>query len=50
MELDDPMIQSVIIYMYRHQGGVDLEELVGSEMVDEVTECLCRYGMIRTVD
>lgn len=50
MELDDPMIQSVIIYMYRHPGGVDLEELVGSEKVDEVTECLCRYGMIKTVD
>ena len=49
MELNDPLIQSVMIYMYRHPGGVDLEELVGSEQYDEVIECLCRYGMIKNV-
>ena len=27
MELDDPLIQSVIIHMHLHPGGIDIEEL-----------------------
>lgn len=49
MELDDPMIQSVIIYMYRHPGGVDIQELVGSENADAVAECLFRNGIVRKI-
>ena len=49
MELNDPLIQSVLIYMYRHPGGVDLEELVGKDQYDEVIECLLRHGMIENV-
>ena len=46
MELDDPLIRSVIIHMYLHPGGTDIEELVGREHADEVLECLVRNGMI----
>lgn len=46
MELDDPLIQSVIIHMYLHPEGTDIEELVGSERADEVLDCLVRNGMI----
>lgn len=46
MELDDPLIQSVIIHMHLHPGGIDIEELVGSEHADEVLECLVWNGMI----
>lgn len=49
MELNDPLIQSVLIYMYRHPGSVDLEELVGKDQYDEVIECLLRHGMIKNV-
>ena len=48
MELDDPLIQSVLIYMYRHPGGVDLEELVGKDQYDEVIDCLFKNGMIKS--
>lgn len=48
MELDDPLIKSVLIHMYLHPGGTDIEELVGSEQIDEVLECLIRYGLIDT--
>ena len=46
MELDDPLIQSVIIHMYLHPEGTDIEKLVGKDQVDEVLECLVRNGMI----
>ena len=49
MELDDPLIQSIIIYMYRHPGGVDLREMVCEDQYDEVMDCLIRNGMIREV-
>ena len=49
MELNDPLIQSVLIYMYRHPGGIDLEELVGKDQYYEVVECLCRHGLIENV-
>ena len=49
MELDDPLIQSVLIYMNRHPGGIDLEEFVGSDQVDEVMECLVRNGLVKRV-
>ena len=47
MDMDDPLIQSVLIYMYRHPGGVDIEELVGKNQYDEVLDCLYRNGIIR---
>lgn len=46
IELDDPLIESVLIHMYLHPGGTDIEELVGSEHADEVLECFVRNGMI----
>ena len=49
MELDDPLIQSVIIYMYRHPGGIDLEEFVGRDQYAEVADCLYRNGIIRNL-
>ena len=49
MELDDPLIQSVIIYMYRHPGGIDLEKFVGKNQYEEVAECLYRHGIIRNL-
>ena len=49
MELDDPLIQSVLIYMNRRPGGIDLEEFVGSDQVDEVMECLVRNGLVKRV-
>ena len=49
MELDDPLIQSVLIYMNRHPGGIDLEEFVGSDQVDEVMERLVRNGLVKRV-
>ena len=49
MEIDDPLIQSIIIYMYRHPGGIDLREMVCEDQYDEVMDCLIRNGMIREV-
>lgn len=46
MELDDPLIQSVLIYMYRHPGGIDIEELVGKDQYAEVVDCLLKNGMV----
>lgn len=46
MELDDPLIESVLIYMYLRPGGIDIEELVGSEHADEVLKCLIRNRMV----
>ena len=50
MKLNDPLIQSVLIYMYRHPGGVDLEELVGKDQYDEVIECLLKHGLIKNIE
>lgn len=49
MELNDPLIQSIIIYMYRNPGGIDLREMVCEDQYDEVKDCLIRNGMIREV-
>ena len=49
MELSDPLIQSVLIYMYRHPGGVDIEDLVGKDQYDEVIDCLTKNRMIKMV-
>ena len=49
MELDDPLIQSIIIYMYRHPGGIDLREMVCEDQYDEVMDCLIRNVIIREV-
>lgn len=48
--MNDPLIESVLIYMYRHPGGVDLKELVGKDQYNEVVECLVRYGLIENSD
>lgn len=49
MELDDPLIQSVLIYMNRHPRGIDLEKFVVSDQVDEVIKCLVRNGLVKRV-
>lgn len=42
MELNDPLIESVLIHMYLHPEGIDLRELVGEDQSEEVLECLSR--------
>lgn len=47
MELNDPLIGSVLIHMYLYPGGTDIAELVGEDQLDAVLDCLFRNGMIR---
>ena len=47
MELNDPLIESVLIHLYLHPGGTNIAELVGEYQLDDVLECLVRNGMIK---
>ncbi len=49
MELNDPLIESVLIHMYLHPEGIDLRELVGEDQSEEVLECLLKNGMVRRI-
>ena len=49
MELNDPLIESVLIHMYLPPEGIDLRELVGEDQSEEVLECLLKNGMVRRI-
>ena len=50
MDIDNPLIHSVLIYMCRHPGGTDIMDLVGEDQYDKVMECLLSNGLVRPTD